>query len=662
MNHLQKEKSPYLLQHAQNPVDWYPWCDAAFAQAKKEDKPIFLSIGYSTCHWCHVMAKESFEDTEVAAALNRDFICIKVDREERPDVDAVYMAVCQAMTGSGGWPLSIFMTSEQKPFFAGTYFPKSSAYGRVGMLELLEEIAQQWQGNRTALMEDGEKIAAFIAKENAAAPAEPEEALLARAAAQLSKSYDPKWGGFGRAPKFPMPHNLIFLLRYGAAYKAARHIQMAEHTLEAMARGGMFDHIGGGFARYSTDAHWLAPHFEKMLYDNALLTMAYLEAFRTTGRHMYRDVAMHTIEYVLSELRHPQGCFYCAQDADSGGREGGYYLFTPAEVRGVLGSADGEFFCRVYNITEEGNFEGANIPNLIGAAEDADMPELAEIRRKLQAYRRSRMELRVDDKAIVSWNGLMIAALANAYLVLGEQRYLQAAKQAASFIETHMAADGRLLLRWRDGEAAHMAQIDDYAFYVLALTSLYRATFDPVYLEQANRWATVLLDCFEDRQNGGMFLSARDAEQLIARPKEAHDGALPSGNSIAALALGRLARLTEEWRTAAQRQRRFLVGCAAEYPAGYCCALIAMLEALREPGLLVCCAADHAIVDAAKLAAQYGEETLTILCKTEQNAEALAKVAPFTAAYAMPASGAAYYLCRDGVCLPPAADPSEIEL
>ena len=403
-NRLMMEKSPYLLQHGNNPVDWYPWCEEAFRKAEQEDKPVFLSIGYSTCHWCHVMAHESFEDAEVASLLNKNFINIKVDREERPDIDAVYMSVCQALTGSGGWPLTIIMTPEQKPFFAGTYFPKKGAYGRMGLTDLLERVVLLWNHDRETLIDASSKITNAISLKHTTTGKEPDRNLVEQAVSQLARIFDVKWGGFGQAPKFPTPHNLLLLMRYGYTMKEAGAQKMALLTLEEMALGGIYDHIGGGFSRYSTDEKWLVPHFEKMLYDNALLLMAYVKAYQHTKREDFADVSHRTARYILRELTSEEGGCYCGQDADSEGVEGKYYVFTPEEVKQVLGKEDGEEFCRLYDITDAGNFEGKSIPNRIHSSEygwECNDPRL----KKLYDYRLSRTHLHKDDKILLSWNG-----------------------------------------------------------------------------------------------------------------------------------------------------------------------------------------------------------------------------------------------------------------
>lgn len=659
MNHLEFEKSPYLLQHAANPVDWYPWGKAAFDKARDEDKPVFLSIGYSTCHWCHVMAHESFEDAEVAAALNRDFVCVKVDREERPDVDAVYMTVCQALTGSGGWPLTVVLTPDQKPFWAGTYLPKSAQYGRPGVLDLLAAVTRQWRTGREALLTSSDQIVAILqAQEQDVSSGSPDKTLLTRAFEQFKRGYDARWGGFGPAPKFPTAHNLLFLLRYSVLEGQKDAQEMALHTLLQMYRGGLFDHVGGGFSRYSTDEKWLVPHFEKMLYDNALLACAYLEAYKTTQKPLYKTVVLRTLDYVLRELTDPLGGFYCGQDADSDGVEGKYYVFAPEEIIEVLGEADGRRFCEWFGITERGNFEGKNILNLIenGRFEEND-DQMARLCQRLYDYRLTRTRLHKDDKVLTAWNGLMIAALARAGWLLDEQCYLDAAKKAQLFIAEQLTdGKGRLLLRWREGEAAHDGQLDDYAFYVLALLALYDATLDAHYLSVAIKTAEQMLALFPDETGGGFYRGASDGERLITRTKETYDGALPSGNSVAALVLCRLAALTGEtkWQQAADEQLLFVCGALNDYPAGYCVSLLALAQALYPTQELICAATDEGGPPA--LLAFLRENPvsgLNVLVKTAGNQQALAQAAPFTTDYPLPPDGCAYYLCRNRACAVP---------
>ena len=584
-NRLNKEKSPYLLQHADNPVDWWPWCNEALAKAKREDKPIFLSIGYSTCHWCHVMAHESFADAQVAELLNKWFVAIKVDREERPDIDAVYMRACQALTGSGGWPLTVIMTPEQRPFFAATYIPKNTNHGMLGMMELLPQIAQKWAGDRQALLAASEEITAFLIKNEEAIPtltaAHPQE-IIELAVQQFKRSFDHTWGGFGRAPKFPSAHNLLFLLEYASIHQDEEVAQMVERTLTSMYRGGIFDHIGGGFSRYSTDKKWLIPHFEKMLYDNALLAAAYLKAFEYSNQPLYAEIAQRVLAYVLRELTNPDGGFYCSQDADSEGIEGKYYAFSPEEIIAVLGKEQGKLFCNVYAITSQGNFGGKSIANLLDNDDYCHLPpQLPAMREKVYQYRLSRTSLHKDDKVLTSWNALMINTMAQAGRILQDARYTQAAQSAQQFIEHHLSSPGgHLFIRWREGQATHDGLLDDYVFYGLSLLSLYQLTGKKEYLQRATAVAHIMLEQFEDVEQGGFYLIAKDAEQLIMRPKEIYDGAMPCGNSAAILLLRQLAQDTSDaiWQKAADRQIEFMLPRISQYPLSHSFALLALLE------------------------------------------------------------------------------------
>ena len=656
-NRLQLEQSPYLLQHRDNPVDWRPWGAEAFQAAREEDKPVFLSIGYSTCHWCHVMAHESFEDAAAAEEINRDFIPVKVDREERPDVDAVYMAACIAMTGSGGWPLTVLLTPEQKPFWAGTYLP------RRALLSLLRQAARLWREDRDSLLAAGEELTAHLKREENTGAGSPDRELVSRAASLYAQSFDPRWGGFGQAPKFPTPHNLLFLLRYARLTGDDHARAMAERTLEGMYRGGLFDHVGGGFARYSTDEMWLVPHFEKMLYDNALLSLAYTEAYQQTRRPLCGEVVRRTLDYVLRELTDPQGGFVCGQDADSEGVEGKYYVFTAGELRELLGPEDGEAFCRWYGVTESGNFEGRNILNLLAQERLEDEPErIRSLRERVYAYRLERTSLHRDDKVLAAWNGLMITAMARAGLALDEPRYRDAAVGAAAFLRRHLTEEsGRLLARWREGQAAHPGKLDDYAFCAWGLLELYGATFQPGYLAEAQRLMECLLDRFFDGEHGGFYPYASDGEQLITRTKETYDGAMPSGNSVAALVLSRLARLTGEsrWRAAAGLQLAYLAGAVRAYPAGYGFAMLAFLEELWPSAELVC-AAQAVPEELTALLREASRPELTVLVKTPETAEALAELAPFTRDYPLPEAGARYYLCRNGTCAQPVDSAAKV--
>lgn len=665
-NRLISEKSPYLLSHAHNPVDWYPWGEEAFSRAKAEDKPVFLSVGYSTCHWCHVMAHESFEDAFLAEILNRGFVAVKVDREERPDVDAVYMEVCQALTGSGGWPMTIIMTAEKKPFFAGTYLPKTSRRGLTGLAELLSVVAERWQTDRKELIDSSERITDFMRTREGVSlgsvKSARELALAARAA--FGHSFDRARGGFGSAPKFPMAHNLFFLLRYSALEKDDDALEMAERTLEQMYRGGIFDHIGGGFSRYSTDAKWLIPHFEKMLYDNALLAWVYTEAFVKTKRLLYRRIAEKTINYVLAELSEPSGGFLCGQDADSEGVEGKYYAFTPEEIKGVLGDEQGEEYCRRFDIGEEGNFEGRSVPNLLTCESyETEEPIISELTKKLYGYRLSRTSLNKDDKVLTSWNALMIIALARAGRAFHDEHYLDAAEKAANFIFANLTDDkGNLKIRWKDGQAAQDGQLDDYAFLGLACLELYRSSFDVSCLKRAIALSEKMDELFLDEE-GGYYMYSKQAEQLITRPKPVYDGAIFSGNSAAALLLTRLSRLTgnKGHMESAERQLEFMGKTAAAQPSSHGFALLALTEAEYPTAELICVTAeDEEPTALADLVSRAGGN-LSVLLKTLRNAETLARVSAFTADYEIPQSGALYYLCRGQSCMKPVANLEELE-
>lgn len=606
-NHLKNQTSPYLLQHAENPVEWYPWCEEAFVRARMEDKPIFLSIGYSTCHWCHVMAEESFEDEQVAELLNRYFISIKVDKEERPDIDSVYMAVCQAFTGNGGWPTTILMTPDQKPFFAGTYFPKHSAHGYTGFIELLTIAHRKWQTDRASLLQAANAVIMSLkagedradATERAAeqasginAPANhtgetvldtAQIAQIDRAFQTYRQTFDEPYGGFGNAPKFPSPHNLLFLMRYYERTNDGAAMQMAEKTLQQMYYGGMFDHIGGGFSRYSTDRYFLVPHFEKMLYDNALLILAYVKAYEKTKNDMYRMVAEKTAGYILREMTSPEGGFYSAQDADSEGEEGKYYLFEPDEVYRVLGRATGLAFCRHFDISETGNFEGKSIPNLLkSATSDAKIPDFKEERDKLYVYRKNRFRIHLDDKILTSWNGLMIAAMAGLYSVTKAPIYLEAAENAQKFIEKNLCENNRLSVSWRNGQSVGTGFLDDYANVIFALLAIYEVTKEEKYLEQARTFCDRTEEYFYDKSLGGYFMYGAENEQLIFRPKETYDGAMFSGNSAMAYNLVRLFILTGEktYEEQAKRQLEFMGHEAARYPAGHAMYLTALMDYL----------------------------------------------------------------------------------
>jgi uncharacterized protein YyaL (SSP411 family) len=581
-NRLAEESSPYLLQHAGNPVDWYPWGPEALARAKAEDRPIFLSIGYSACHWCHVMEHESFEDAQIARVMNEHFVCIKVDREERPDLDQIYMNAVQMMTGRGGWPMSVFLTPELKPFYGGTYWPPSARMGMPGFNQVLAAVADAWHERRAQALEQADALTQNVRL--AAAPeTEPGElnfALLDRAGGELERSFDAEHGGFGGAPKFPHPMDLRLLARLWHRNRSPSGLRVLTHTLDKMAAGGIYDQLGGGFHRYSVDEHWLVPHFEKMLYDNALLVPCYLDAVSITGNDDYARVARQTCDYVLREMTDAAGGFYSTQDADSEGVEGKFFVWTPREIEDALGPAAGGVFCDVYDVTPQGNFEhGQSILHL--ARPPAEWAEVlvrdpGDLRRELDASREALLAVRskrvrpgLDDKVLVAWNGLMIEALAQAAGVLDEARYLTAAQRAADFILTHMRrGDGRLLHSWRRGAARLDAYLDDYACLANALVSLYEADFDERWIDEATRLADVLLRLFDDPERGGFYFTASDHEALLARQKDLYDNAVPSGNSLAALALLRLGKLTgrEAYLAAAEKTLRSAAAIMRQAP------------------------------------------------------------------------------------------------
>lgn len=563
-NRLIVEKSPYLLQHAYNPVDWHPWGAEAFEKARADSKPIFLSIGYSTCHWCHVMEKESFEDPDVARLMNEAFISIKVDREERPDLDNIYMTVCHIMTGSGGWPLTIIMTPDKKPFFAGTYFPKESRFGRMGMLELVPRIREIWIARRNEVLTSAHQVVAALQRVSAgSAGGELSESDLKTACEQLAQNFDDKHGGFGNAPKFPNAHNLLFLLRYWRRTGNEKALEMVEKTLLAMRRGGIFDHMGFGFHRYSTDAQWLVPHFEKMLYDQAILAMAYTEAFQATGKEEYGKTARDIFTYILHDMTAAKGGFYSAEDADSEGEEGKFYLWTEEEIGRILQKEEADLVTKVFNMEKAGNFteqtsgrrNGANILHQkgllndiasdLGTQEQELLMRLESARQKLFTARERRVHPAKDDKILADWNGLMIAALAKGAQAFDNPEYAEAAKRAVDFILNHMrTSEGRLLHRYRDGQAALPANADDYAFLIWGLLEIYETTFDVGCLQTALELNEDLLKHFWDDEGGGFYFTADDGESILVRQKEIYDGAIPSGNSVAMLNLLRLGRIT----------------------------------------------------------------------------------------------------------------------
>jgi len=679
-NRLINEKSPYLLQHARNPVNWYPWGEEVFQKAKEEDKPVFLSIGYATCHWCHVMAHESFEDEEVARILNKNYIAIKVDREERPDIDKIYMSVCQALTGRGGWPLTILMTPEGKPFFAGTYFPKTARMGMPGLIDILNQIAAMWEKDRARILKTGQEITNAI--QPGSDPDSPAHVVsvdtLKKGYSQLASRFDPKWGGFGTAPKFPTPHQLTFLLRWHRRSADPQPLKMVEKSLDAMRHGGIYDQIGSGFHRYSVDEQWLVPHFEKMLYDQAMLAMAYIEVYQATGKARFGKVAREIFAYVLRDMTAPEGGFYCAEDADSEGREGQFYVWTPEEIKGHLGDVPGDLFCRFYDITEKGNFEeGKSIPHMPLTLEAFAQKEgidpakldtaLKDARARLFDIRKKRVHPLKDDKILTSWNGLMIAALAKGYQALGDEPYVDAARKAADFILKNLrTSDGRLLRRYRNGEAAYPGYLDDYAFMVWGLIELYEATFEVTYLEAAIALNREMIDIFWDKKGGGLYFTGKGNEALITKSKEIYDGALPSGNSVAALNFLRLARMTgriDLEKKAEQLTATFSREVTAQ-PIGYT-QLLSALEFMLGPAQEIVIAGNLSLDSTRDMVrvvhAGFLPNKVLLLHQNGPDGKRLEALSPFTKEMRPINQKSTVYVCEQYACKAPVTDAGKLE-
>ncbi len=610
-NRLIGEKSPYLLQHAYNPVDWYPWCDEAFERAKKEDKPILLSIGYSSCHWCHVMEKESFEDEEIAEIINKNYIAIKVDREERPDIDSIYMKACIALTGMGGWPLTVFLTPDKRPFFAGTYFPKESYYGRIGFKDLLIRISVMWKEEREKLIENSKIVVEHLKKlDNKDRMSKISERILDEAYILLEDSFDWKYGGFGRKPKFPTPHNLLFLLRYWKRSGKITALEMVEKTLKTMRLGGIFDHIGYGFHRYSTDEKWLLPHFEKMLYDQAMLLMVYTEAYQATGNKFYRNVAEEIVDYLIREMRDENGGFYSSQDADSEGEEGKYYLWTYEELKNIL-KDDFEFFKALYGVEKEGNFReeasgklsGKNVLYLRKTLEEISretgksIQELRKfidrIRMVLSEHRKKKVPPHKDDKILADWNGLVIVALVKAGKVMKRHDWIEMAEKAVEFIfDTMLRGVGVIYHRYRDGDVDIPGYLDDYAFISWGLIELYGATFKAEYLKKSIELVDYAIEHFWDEENGGFFFTSDNFHSdIIIREKEVYDGAYPSGNSVMLSNLSRLWKLTgrDDFRHYAEQMIRAFASKINEMPNTYTMFLIGYDFLVNETTEIVIC-------------------------------------------------------------------------
>jgi uncharacterized protein YyaL (SSP411 family) len=676
-NHLEGQTSPYLLQHLYNPVDWYPWSPEALERARAEEKPIFLSIGYAACHWCHVMERECFEDPRVASLLNRHFVSIKVDREERPDIDEIYMNAVQLMTGSGGWPLNVFLLPDLRPFVGGTYFPPVSGHGRIGFPELLQKIVEAWISQRDELDRSAGKLTEHLRQVAAGDPGGAQEspvgpAEIARAQFELTRRFDARWGGFGSAPKFPPDGAIELLLREHHRSGETAPLQMAERTLEAMALGGIYDQVGGGFARYSVDERWLVPHFEKMLYNQALLVPLYVDAWLLTGKPLYRRVVEETLDFVRRELTGPDGGCYSSLDADSEGVEGKFYVWTPDEVTAELGEEDGGLFCEIYRVTAAGNFEGRSIPNLLegsladraaarGISEEELVRRLEPLKRRLLTARERRVRPGTDDKVLTAWNGLMVTAFARAHRAFGRDADLAAARGAASFVTARMMRGDRLLVSHREGSSQLNAYLDDYAFFIRGLIDLYEAAFDPADLETARTLALSMLRHFEDPKRGGFYFTSDDHEELLTRNRSSHDGALPSGAGVAAQALLRLGLHLDlpGLRDAGARAIRSAGAQVARAPSAHAAMLVAAdylegpvieVAVVGEPGA----AETQALLDVPR--GRYLPRLALAAGPPRGANETLALLKGKTAE----GNRSAAHVCRDYACRRPVSDPGEL--
>jgi len=689
-NHLLHEKSPYLQQHAYNPVNWYPWGDEALELAKKEDKPIFLSIGYSTCHWCHVMAHESFEDQEIADFLNAHFISIKVDREERPGVDQVYMVAARAMTGGGGWPLSLFLFPDTKPFYAGTYFPPRASFGRPGFMEILQAIHTAWRTDRVTLSLTADQVTAHIQKTGSTGSEKINAAWLQKGFSQIADSYEPKYGGFGQSPKFPRPVVMDFLLRYYKSTGETEARDMSLFTLERMAAGGMYDHVGGGFHRYSVDGQWRIPHFEKMLYDQSQLVSQYLSAYQLNGNPLYKQIAVETLEYVLREMQDANGGFYSAEDADSENpyntdeySEGAYYLWTEKEIDEVLSKEEARIAKRFYGVQKDGNalhdpqneFTGRNIlyqkydlaelARKTGVNEEQATTLLQTSRKKLLIKRKTRTAPHLDDKIITAWNGLMISAFARAAVILNEDRYLQAADRATDFLLTNLIQDGELKRRFRDGEAKYPAGLDDYSFLIQGLLDLYAANHDLSRLQQAIKLTKKQLADFTDEKGG--FYDTPESAELLARLKEAYDGAEPSGNSVSALNLLRLAALTDnqEWAEIARKSISSFAAILSKYPPAMPLMLSAMGFQMDKPKQIVIVGTkgdNETELLLREVHTRFLPNSILMLVDGGENQKFLEKELPFLQTATKIDGKATAYVCEDFTCKMPVNTARELGL
>ena len=673
MNHLKNEKSPYLLQHANNPVDWYPWGEEAFEKAKKEDKPVFLSIGYATCHWCHVMEHESFEDEEVARRMNDAFVNIKVDREERPDIDNTYMTICQMLTGQGGWPLTIVMTPDKEPFYAATYLPRQSMPNRPGMMDLPGAIKNAWENDRKNVMQSVERIKDGFAKtlDLGKSSGDLPEDIAGKVRSSLLGRFDASEGGFGSAPKFPSPHNLLFLIRHFQKNANENDLEMVTLTLKKMRLGGLWDHVGFGFHRYSTDHKWLLPHFEKMLYDQAMLLLAYTEGWAETNEPLFKQTAREIVDYVDDCLASPKGAFYSAEDADSEGEEGKFYLWESGEIRNILSEDDANLFLGLYNFEEEGNFKdeathqktGKNIPHLKNPIpEEAENKELQPdeleskikgILQKLKDEREKRIRPLLDDKILTDWNGLMITALARAGIVFNNSAFIKKAENTWKFIEEKCLINEKILHRYKDGEAAINGMADDYAFVIHGLIELYSATFNPQYLKKAIGLQKQFEEEFWDVEHGGFYFTGQNAETLLGRQKEIYDGAIPSSNSVAAhngFLLFKLSAIPH-YRNLSISIFKAFSNQINHAPVGYTHAIHAfeLFQAETAEVVITSKKMDEQVHEAVKLCRKMLPAGSVILTKTDEWSRPLEEVAPFTKNYPIQ-DKFSVYVCENFEC------------
>lgn len=678
-NRLIKEKSQYLLQHAYNPVDWYPWCEEAFEKAVKEDKPIFLSIGYSTCHWCHVMEKESFEDFEVAELMNDAFISIKVDREERPDIDGIYMKACQMITGSGGWPLTVIMTPDKKPFFVGTYFPKKQRYNRIGMLELIPKIKEFWMTKRIEIIQNAEDITNNLNQiSQKKSISKLNEDIFIKAYNQFEKRFDKNYGGFGQSPKFPSPHNLIFLLRYFNRFKDNHSIEMVKKTLTEMRLGGIYDHIGFGFCRYSTDRFWLVPHFEKMLYDQAMLLMAYSESFQLTKDNLFKQTSEEIFNYVARVLTNKDGGFYCAEDADSEGEEGKFYLWTEKELMEILPQDFSETFLKIFNVEKFGNYHdeargtrtGKNIVHLkkqikhIAEENKFDyqllLKQIETCRKILFEKREKRIHPLRDEKILTDWNSLMISALNKAYCVFNEPKYLNSAINSYNFILSNLFIENKLYHRYKDGETKVDGNLDDYSFLIQASLDLFETTSEANYLKNAIQLNDELTNYFWDNQSGGYFFTSSLSEKLIARQKELYDGAIPSGNSVQLLNLIRLSRITNnpEINSFIEKQIDFFSEEVNSYPSAYSYFLTTLENYYSPSTEIIIVGNDEEVKNARKEIFRHYIPNKTLICLSESNRKEIIELLPHLKNY-LTDENLKIYICNNFICKNPASNVDE---